>query len=91
MATAKTATKDVEVTEAHTPDNSKARIEHVVYTLTESPNVAGGIPATQADARMTDRIQSGQSILHMSSTPYVDTITREEIGTRVFVVFQIPG
>lgn len=88
MATAKPATK--EATEAHTPDNTNARIEHVVYTLTESPTVAGGVPAAQADTRMTQRIQSGQEILHMTSTPYVDTLTKEEIGTRVFVVFRIP-
>lgn len=89
MATAKSTTKEAEVQEA--PDNTNARVEHVVYTLTDTPNVAGGIPQTQADARMTARIQAGQTILHINSTPYVDTLTREEIGTRVFIIFRIPG
>jgi hypothetical protein len=99
MATAKTATKqpEVEVAQApevevaQAPDNSNARIEHVVYVLTNEPNIAGGIPSDRADVRLTARIQAGQEIMHMNSTPYIDTNTREEIGTRVFVVFRIPG
>lgn len=63
-----------------------SRVEHLVYTVTAEPNVAGGISASDADARLSARLAAGQTILHISSSPYIDTNTREELGTRVFAI-----